>query len=138
MARAPVFPVTIFYDGSCLVCATEMRHYRRKSPAGRLLFVDISDPGFHPERFGRSLQEFMTQMHVIDATGEVYRGIEAFPVIWQALPDFRYRLLARLIDFPGVHSLARLGYALFARFRHYLPRRAAACDSDSCHWRRRH
>lgn len=131
--NTPVFPLTIFYDGACRVCATQMRHYRQKSHGGRLLFVDISDPGFDPERFGSSRQNFMAQMHVIDGAGVVYRGVDAFPVIWQAFPGFRYRLLARLIGLPGIRSLARSGYVLFARFRHYLPGRAVACDADTCH-----
>jgi len=133
MREEVVFPLTVFYDGSCPVCAREMAHYRRKSRGGRLVFVDISAPGFEPQRYGRSLQEFMARMHAMDAEGRVYRGVDAFPVIWQTFPDPFYRLLGSFIRLPGIHLLARLGYALFARFRPYLPRRAAACDSDHCH-----
>jgi len=138
MEREPVFPLTIFYDGSCIVCATEMAHYRKKSHGGRLIFVDISAPDFEPERYGRSLQEFMTRMHVMDAEGAVYRGVDAFPVIWQAFPDLIYRLMGKFIRLPVIHPLARIGYALFARFRPYLPRKEAACDSASCHLGHRH
>lgn len=132
MRKMPVFPLTIFYDGVCVVCATEMRHYRQKNHGGRLRFIDISAPGFDAERFGMDFQELMAQMHVIDASGSVFRGVDAFPVIWQAFPEFRYRLLAGTLRLPGIHALARLAYALFARYRHYLPRRTHNCNADSC------
>ena len=44
MPDAPAFPLQVFYDGSCSVCATEMDLYRRKEHGGRLIFVDISSP----------------------------------------------------------------------------------------------
>jgi len=137
MRRSPVFPLTIFYDGSCIVCATEMQHYRRKNHGGRLIFVDISDPNFEPDRFGRSLQDFMGRMHAIDAEGVVFQGVDAFPAIWQAFPDLFYRLLGKFIRLPGIHQLARFGYSVFARFRLYLPKRTAPCDKNVCHPRYR-
>jgi predicted DCC family thiol-disulfide oxidoreductase YuxK len=138
MASEPAFPLTIFYHGSCIVCATEMEHYRKKNHDGRLIFVDISDPHFEPDQYGRTRQEFMARMHVMDAKGAVYTGVDAFPVIWQAFPGLFYRLMGKIVRLPGIHLLARLGYALFARFRLYLPRKEAACESESCRLGHRH
>jgi len=137
LRQEAVFPLTVFYDGSCRVCAREMAHYRTKSHGGRLLFVDISDPHFDPQTYGRSLEVFMAQMHVIDAQGRLFLGVDAFPVIWDALPGPLYRLLGRTLRCPGIHRLARLGYRAFARLRSYLPKKAAACDSGSCRLRQR-
>ena len=75
MLDAPAFPLQVFYDGSCSVCAAEMDIYRRQEHAGRLIFVDISRPDFDPAPHGISLQEFMHEMHGIDQQGRVFRGL---------------------------------------------------------------
>jgi len=59
MTVYPVFPLQIFYDGSCSVCATEVERYGRKDRDGRLILVDISALGFDPAPFRTSLVEFM-------------------------------------------------------------------------------
>jgi len=138
MEREPVFPLTIFYDGSCIVCATEMEHYRKKNHQGRLIFIDISDPDFEADRFGISRQEFMARMHVIDAAGSIYRGVDAFSMIWRAFPELFYRLMGRVIQWPGIHLVARLGYFLFARLRPYLPKSRVSCNTESCTLDHRH
>lgn len=133
MPTPPAFPLTVFYDGACSVCAAEMSHYRSKNHGGRLVFVDISDHSFDPSPYGITLDEFMARMHAIDRSGRVYRAVEAFWAIWQAFPaSTLYGFLGALVMFPGVNLLARLGYRGFARIRKYFPRRTPPCDSGSC------
>jgi predicted DCC family thiol-disulfide oxidoreductase YuxK len=133
MQASPEFPLKVFYDGSCSVCAREMDVYRRKEHGGRLLFVDISIPDFDPTPYGITLPDFMHEMHAIDHSGGVYRGVEAFRAIWQAFPaSTRYGALGWLIALPGVHLLARLTYWSFARMRNYLPKSREACKDGAC------
>lgn len=133
MAETPVFPLQVFYDGSCSVCAREMEAYRHKEHGGRLLFVDIGAPEFDPAPFGITLDAFMYEMHCIDREGHIYRGVEAFRAIWLAFPESaRYRLLAALIDLPGVNRLARFIYRVVARNRKYLPKERDACPDGTC------
>jgi len=128
MPMLPEFPLTVFYDGSCRVCSTEMLVYMRKDHGGRLQFVDLSDPAFNPAEFGISLADFMFQLHAIDRNGRVFRGVEAFQAIWLAFPaDPWFRLLALLTALPLVSPLARLAYRMIARVRKYLPKRKAVC-----------
>lgn len=129
----PDFPLRIFYDGSCSVCATEAERYGRMDREGRLVLVDISSAEFDPASFGITLDEFMYQMHAIDRTGRVYRGVDAFWAIWQAFPaSTLLGLLGTLITLPVVNSIARFCYRGFARIRRYLPKRVVACSSGSC------
>jgi predicted DCC family thiol-disulfide oxidoreductase YuxK len=129
----PAFPLTVFYDGACSVCAAEMAVYRRKNHGGRLVFVDISDPAFDPSPWGITLDAFMAQMHAIDRDGRAYRGVEGFWAICQAFPaSTLYGLLGTLVMLPGLNLLARLGYRGFARIRRYLPKRASRCDGGTC------
>jgi predicted DCC family thiol-disulfide oxidoreductase YuxK len=133
MSAPPAFPLQVFFDGSCSVCAREMEAYRRKENGGRLLFVDISASGFDPTPYGFTLDAFMYEMHCIDRQGRIYRGVEAFRAIWMAFPSStRYRLFAVLADLPVVNSLARLIYRLFARNRKFLPKYRGACRNGKC------
>jgi predicted DCC family thiol-disulfide oxidoreductase YuxK len=133
MPTKPQFPLRIFYDGLCSVCATEAERYGRMDREGRLVLVDISSAEFDPASFGITLDEFMYQMHAIDRTGRVYRGVEAFWAIWQAFSaSTLLGLLGGLITLPVVNPVARLCYRGFARIRKYLPKRAVACSSGFC------
>ena len=130
---ATAFPLQIFYDGSCRVCSAEMNVYRAQNPQNRLQFIDISSAEFRAEDFGKTRQEFMAQLHVQDAEGVFTTGLDAFVSIWQAYPaGSRQRLLSALVGLPGIELCSRLGYRLFARYRHLLPKRSADCDSGSC------
>lgn len=133
MLNKPLFPLRIFYDGACSVCAREVERYGEADRDGRLLPVDISDPGFDPAPLGITLDEFMYQMHAIDRSGRIYRGVEAFWAIWQAFPaSTLLGLLGLLITLPLVNPLARLCYRGFARIRRYLPKRPSDCAGGSC------
>ncbi|MBI2354950.1 MAG: DUF393 domain-containing protein [Deltaproteobacteria bacterium] len=133
MPAKPGFPLRVFYDGSCSVCATEVERYGRMDRAGRLILVDISAPDFDPGPLGISLAELMYQMHAIDRAGTVYRGVEAFWAIWQAFPASTILgMMGALITLPGVNAVARLCYKGFARIRKYLPKRNDTCAGGSC------
>lgn len=134
MPSAPViFPLRVFYDGACAVCAGEIDHYRRRDRVGRLVPVDISTADFDPHPYGISLEAFQYELHAIDRDGRVYRGVDAFWAIWQAFPDsVPFRILAILVTLPIIRLLARAGYRGFARIRPYLPRRRSACTTGNC------
>jgi predicted DCC family thiol-disulfide oxidoreductase YuxK len=132
MSRQPAFPIQIFYDGSCIVCATEIEHYLRQNHGGRLMAVDISSPAFDPMPCQIPLSVLMYELHAIDQNGEVYRGVEAFWAIWQAFPSSTvYGILGTVINLPLVNPIARLFYKGFAGIRPYLPKRHN-CNSGIC------
>jgi len=132
MAAKATYPLQIFYDGSCSLCRAKMEYYRRKEHGGRLVFVDISAPEFEPLPYGIPLAVLMYEMHAIDASGTLYRGVDAFRVIWQALPSTRYALLGFLICLPVVHLAAALVYRAVAGTRRYLPAGQNPCSDGSC------
>lgn len=134
MEKHPAYPVQVFYDGACPVCAREIRHYLRADRACNLIPVDISRPDFDPGRWGIPREAFMEEIHVIDRNGRVFRGIDGFRAIWLAFPGTRrYRLLAWLVSLTPINRIARLGYACFARLRHYLPSTTVdRCTGTSC------
>jgi len=126
MGMKPDFPLRIFYDGSCPVCGATAEQYGRKDRAGRLILMDVSAPDFDPAPCGITPAEFMYQIHAMDRSGRVYRGVEAFPGSWFL------GLCGVLIALPLLNPLARLAYRLFARLRVYLPKRHRGCTGGSC------
>lgn len=75
----------------------------------------------------------MSELHVRDAQGNYYTGVDAFIAIWQAFPSgSMWRFAAALLGVPGVNSLSRGGYRVFARYRHLLPKRNQTCDTGGC------
>ena len=133
MPVKPQFPLRIFYDGACSVCATEVEQYGKRDLAGRLILIDISAADFSAQPFGIALSDFLHQLHAIDQNGIVYRGVEAFWAIWQAFPaSTLFGLLGTLITLPVLNPLARLGYWGFARIRRFLPKRRNSCTTGSC------
>lgn len=122
----------MFYDGSCIVCATEIEHYLRKDHGEKLVAVDISSPDFEAAPYQISIADFMHQLHAIDQDRQVFTGVDSFWAIWQAFPTSTiFGLMGRIIQLPVVKQLARICYWLFARIRPYLPKRHQ-CESGTC------
>ena len=127
------YPLTLFYDGACGVCSTEIRYYRSIADQ-RLKFVNIASADFDAEAFGKTIDEFQEKLHARDADGHYYAGVEAFRRLWEALPSTFYPLLSSFVGLPGIHLSARAGYAVFARYRHLLPSsRATSCQVFNKH-----
>jgi predicted DCC family thiol-disulfide oxidoreductase YuxK len=116
------YPLSIFFDGACGVCSTEISYYRSIADQ-RVEFVDIAAIDFDAERFGKTIGEFQEKLHARTADGQYFTGVEAFRQLWEALPSPFYPLLSMVVGLPGLHLSARAGYALFARFRHLIPAR---------------
>ncbi|MCK4509209.1 MAG: DUF393 domain-containing protein [Desulfuromonadales bacterium] len=122
------YPLTIFFDGACGVCSTEISYYRSIADQ-RVEFVDIAAGDFDAEAFGKKIGEFQEQLHARAADGQYFTGVEAFRQLWEALPSPFYPLLSTVVGLPGIHLSARAGYAFFARFRHLFPaRHATSCS----------
>lgn len=47
-----IYPLTLLYDASCPVCGLEIDHLKQRCGDGRLLFVDITAPGFDAAAWG--------------------------------------------------------------------------------------
>lgn len=95
--------ITVIYNGDCPVCAREIDGYRRHTRARGLPVeyddlnaADLSRHGLTPDQAARRLY--------VEQGGRLHAGIDAFAVLWDAMPRFRW--LARLVRQPGLHWLA--------------------------------
>jgi len=116
---------TVFYDGDCPLCRREIAHYRRMDSRERLHWVDaVNEPETLAEH-GLSLERAMTELHVLDGAGRWQRGVDAFMVIWQHLPAYRW--LAKLVTVLGLRRPLGFSYRRFAAWRYQ-----QRCETGSC------
>ena len=114
----------VFYDGGCPLCRREIAHYRRIDSAGSLHWVDAVKQPETLARHGLSLEQAMAELHVLDSAGYLQRGVDAFLVIWQQLPAYRW--LAKLVTALGLRRPLGVFYRHFAAWRY-----RQRCGSDT-------
>jgi predicted DCC family thiol-disulfide oxidoreductase YuxK len=120
--RRPVrYPLTVFYDASCPMCATEMQALRDRDRQGRLELVDCSahdfdDAGLLAE--GVTREKLMTLIHARDAHGRWLVGIDCYEAMYRAVG---LEAASRLWGGP-LRPLFELVYPWIARHRQQLSR----------------
>jgi predicted DCC family thiol-disulfide oxidoreductase YuxK len=107
--------ITVFFDGKCGLCSKEIRHYQKVAPSGRFRWADIASDPAPVEAIGVSQAVALKHLHAQSADGAIHVGVDAFLVIWSALP--RWRILGHVIGLPGCYGLAIVLYDWFARRR---------------------
>ncbi|MEQ1721633.1 MAG: DUF393 domain-containing protein [Pseudobdellovibrio sp.] len=118
----------IYFDGLCVLCSTEINHYRKQDGSDKFSFIDITDPSFKAESHG--IDPFLAHkvMHVRDTNGNLQTGVDAFRAIWREIP--KYQFLYNLSEKAAVRSVLELGYKAFVKVRPYLPRKKADCSAS--------
>ena len=115
-------PLTVYYDKSCPMCATEMHVIEELDWRGRLRLVDCSAPDFadgKAEREGVTREAMMTRLHARDPEGRWLKGLDAFEAVYASAG------LARAARFWGDRRLRPLldrVYPVMARYRQPLSR----------------
>jgi predicted DCC family thiol-disulfide oxidoreductase YuxK len=82
-----VYPLTIYYDESCPLCAEEMHALKKYDARGRLSLIDCSPADFDDPEAGRAgigRNELMRRIHARDATGLWLDGIAVFEAAYHA------------------------------------------------------
>ncbi|GGM00336.1 thiol-disulfide oxidoreductase DCC family protein [Pseudomonas asuensis] len=130
----PVWPLTLFYDGDCPLCAREIRHLRKHADPARLQFTDVADPAFAAPAPGMSSQQFKDLLHAQFADGRWVKGLDATYWSWRAAGLGRW---AAPLAWKPLRPLFDLGYRLFLRLRPQLawiphPEGARRCKDDQC------
>ena len=116
------YPLKIFYDASCPVCALEMDQLRARDSAGRLELVDMSAPGFDAACHGFAHADLDAAIHAVRPDGTIVRGM---PVLRLAYRRRRPRL-ARPADRLGpLRPAFDAAYRVFARNRKAISRALA-------------
>ena len=113
------WPLTLYFDASCPLCATEMHNLRLRDLAGRLRFVDCSPQSFDAAPPGTTHAQLMQQMHAIDARGTVWVGVAAFERAYAAVG---LTGVSRALGWRWLRPLLNKLYPHVARHRQRIPR----------------
>lgn len=132
MRSAP--QLTLYYDGNCPFCNTEMNRLKSWNSTGRLGFVDISVPGFDPAPLGVDMAALDRELHGMTATGKLLVGVDSIQAAyilvgrgWMVLP----------LRVPLLRSLWPYCYRWFARNRYVISRMLGykprtQCEHGAC------
>jgi len=120
----------LLYDGDCPLCMREVRLLqkldRRK---GRLVLEDIAAPDFSADRYGRSFDELMGQIHGVLPNGQLVTGMEVFRRSYTAAG---WGALVGFTSWPLLRPLCDALYTWFAKNRLRLTGRGHVCEAGRC------
>ena len=119
---AATYPLTLLYDAQCPVCSLEMDHLRSLNQEGKLVFVDITAPGFDPAPYGVPLAAMDAEIHARRADGQVIRGVQVLRLAYEAVG---LGWVMRPTAWAPLRALSDVGYRIFARHRREISRVAA-------------
>lgn len=121
--------LTIFYDGKCMLCFREIKHYKKLDRNNFLKTIDISATDFDATIFGLNHNEVHINMHSIDDDGNIFVGVDTFAQIWTRV--FPYNKIAFVLKSKKLRPLLTILYRVFAyKIRPYLPKRN--CENGYC------
>lgn len=87
MNVAPSFPLTIYYDAACPLCASEMHALKEGDTNGSLILADCSGPDFDDRPFrqdGITRESMLRLIHARDANGHWLVGVDVFEAAYAA------------------------------------------------------
>ena len=128
------WPLTLYFDGECPLCAREIRILRTRARPDRLQFVDISDEAFDAGSVGFTREDMESSLHASFEDGTWVKGLDATLWSWRAAGLGAW---AAPLSWRLTRPLLNIGYRLFCRWRPHLawlphPDGSARCQSESC------
>jgi predicted DCC family thiol-disulfide oxidoreductase YuxK len=125
-----VWRFKLLYDGECPFCRREVQWLQRRDRHGRLVFEDVTSPGFDPARYRTTRRELLGVIHGVFPDGRMVCRVEVFRQAYRAiglgwlLAPTAWPVLRRVCD--GL-------YSVFARYRVPLGRvLGRSCPADHC------
>jgi predicted DCC family thiol-disulfide oxidoreductase YuxK len=118
--------LTVFFDGDCPLCRSEIGLYRNCAGADRVAFVDVATLEAGHVAVGLHKTEALARFHVQTADGQLHSGAAGFAQLWLTLPGWRW--LGRITMLPVIRTCAEVAYRGFLHIRpgiQWIWRRAA-------------
>lgn len=117
MHKKERWPLTLYFDGNCPLCAREIRVLRRYAAEDRLVFVDINNAEFDATALGFTVKQMQASLHACFADGQWVNGLDATLWSWRAAG---LGIWATPLTWRALRPLLALGYRLFCRLRPHL------------------
>jgi predicted DCC family thiol-disulfide oxidoreductase YuxK len=112
------YPLTIFYDASCPLCAAEMHTIKETDFENKLILVDCSNENFSEPAFCLSQKaDMLTRIHAVDAAGIWINGVDVFEVAYKA---GGFNKLGKFWGNKTLRPILTMAYPFIADNRHWL------------------
>jgi predicted DCC family thiol-disulfide oxidoreductase YuxK len=111
------WPLTLYFDGECPLCAREVKILRRHAIDSRLLFVDLGNDAFDAQALGFTLEQMQSSLHARFADGRWVSGLDATLWSWRAAG---LGVWATPLTWRALRPLLAVGYRLFCHLRPHL------------------
>ena len=110
----------LYYDGQCMICSREIKHYKKQKGAENIEFIDICALNFNPESQGLDSKKIHKVIHAKKSDGTILTRVDVFIEVWKLLPKFNF--LAKIASIPFIKFFLEIGYTLFTILRKILPK----------------
>jgi predicted DCC family thiol-disulfide oxidoreductase YuxK len=106
--------VKVYYNSACPVCNAGIKKQRQlmEGCAIQAEWIDIHSNAEAVCEIGAEREFVRERLHVVDESGEIRIGADAFEALWRHTPSLKR--FARIIRLPVVRVIARSLYNTFA------------------------
>jgi predicted DCC family thiol-disulfide oxidoreductase YuxK len=111
--------LTIFYDGRCALCSTEMKRLKELDLNDRIILADIFADDFSKKYATVNVEDANRILHGMRGTGELIYGLDVTVLAWTLVGKGKWVAPLR---WPIIKQLADAAYIFFARHRQQISR----------------
>lgn len=120
--------LTIFYDGHCPLCTREINALHARDVNRAIAFEDLHQIDLH-EKYPMIVKDKAFQIIHGLFNGEVITGIDVNYHAWRLVGKESW---VALLQWRLTRPLAKLGYRLFARYRHQISSVYSKITGENC------
>lgn len=112
------YPLTIYYDAACPICASEMHTLKETDTHNKLILVDCSADSFNePASCPVNRAAMMARIHAVDAKGQWIKGVDVFAIAYTASG---FKTLGKIWGSKTLNPLLSRAYPWIADNRYWL------------------
>jgi predicted DCC family thiol-disulfide oxidoreductase YuxK len=104
--------IKVYYNSACPVCKAGIEHQKLKMQGCSVVWNDVHSDDNLAREIDSELEFVRERLHVVDESGNLQIGFDAFLAIWRNSPNEGAK--ATLLGQPIVRHLCRISYNLFA------------------------
>lgn len=104
----------VYYNSACPVCAAGIKQQQQslEGCSAQIEWIDVHKDNKAVTQINAELEHVRERLHVVDESGTIQVGFEAFSALWKLTPDQRF--LAQLCGLPIIRTCFQWAYNGFA------------------------